>query len=87
MSGRATPSSRGTRALAALEGQPSGLLTPEIARLLGEYPWALVEIARALRQHEARGRVTRTQPGPGTTVRWKITERGQEHLAVTAARI
>lgn len=77
MANKLQPGSRASRALALLARHPDGLLTPQIAQALGEYPWALVALAQVLRREEGRGSVTSTRQGPGTTVLWRITSDGE----------
>lgn len=71
------PGSRASRALTALAGSPDGLPTPDIARMLSEYPWGLNEIARVLRIQEAHGNVTAYRSRLGAAVLWRLTEQGK----------
>jgi hypothetical protein len=80
MSGKLQPGSRASRALAVLAEHPDGLLTTQIAELLGEYPWGLNEICRVLRIRERNGQVTATRRAHGASVHWKLA-RFSERLA------
>lgn len=79
MSGKLQPGSRGSRALDVLAGHPDGLLTPQIAQALGDYPHALIYVAEALRRQEAHGHVTAAKACPGATILWRITEKGRHY--------
>lgn len=72
MSGKLQPGSRASRALAVLAEHPGGLSTPEIARMLDEYPWGMNEILKVLRVQERNKRVAGTRSRHGAAVHWKL---------------
>ena len=82
MPGKMQPGSRTARALTVLAEHPDGMVTTDIAKALGDYPWSQSELAARLRRQERLGNVTARKPCPGATIFWKITDRGR---AVAAA--
>jgi hypothetical protein len=74
------PNGLAARVLAVLAAHLEGLLTEEIAALLGED--SRKHVAEALRYNERRGRVSAQRRGQGVTNIWSITGQGLSELRV-----
>lgn len=68
------PRGMAARILPILAEHPGGLLTEEVAALLGET--SRKHVVEALRHNERRGSVSAQRRGQGVTVIWRITEQG-----------
>jgi predicted RNase H-like HicB family nuclease len=70
------PSGLAARVLPVLAVHPAGLLTEEIAALIGEP--SRKHVVEALRYNEKRGRVSAQRRGQGVTAIWRITAAGAD---------